>query len=444
MPGLVFSGAAALFNLVISPWRFRLKKNAWNISSPGRTTLPLTCALLLCACPDESNAPRRVSAAVPKPAQLAIACPKITPAPPPARLALDPFYRRYVDQGGIPIVGSDKVPGAAFAQTYYLVANMLRRRPCLRRAIVESGIRVGLIARRERSTLMPEYRDLNAAFPGTDWDKRGRGYGATLMRPLTSGAVENVLGDESGDRWRGELILLHEFAHTIFEFGVRAQSDGKQKELELERLHKRAIAAGRWKRTYAAAAASEYWAEGVQSFFDDNKEAMPPDGVHNHVNTREELASYDPGLAAFVATFFDGSRWPVRCDPSGGEVFVDPTPANPLAAKCALGVAYLAKLACIELRSPRGATKVRLTVVNRSRTRTLRIRWHDQTGKPIFRGAALGPRKQRTLQSYSGHAWSLAAESGSPCLGGYRLSGAENVIVYDDRAARATARGTPR
>jgi alpha-glucosidase len=59
-----------------------------------------------------------------------------------------------------------------------------------------------------------------------------------------------------------------------------------------------AIKKGLWKGTYAAVNHNEYWAEGVQSWFDDNREN---DSLHNHVNTRAELKEYDPGLAAPVA-----------------------------------------------------------------------------------------------------------------------------------------------
>src|SRR5690606_17564659 len=45
----------------------------------------------------------------------------------------------------------------------------------------------------------------------------------------------------------------------------------------------------------------EYFAEGVQSWFDNNREN---DNEHNHVNTRAELIAYDPGLAALCREVF--------------------------------------------------------------------------------------------------------------------------------------------
>ena len=63
---------------------------------------------------------------------------------------------------------------------------------------------------------------------------------------------------------------------------------------------------GLWKDKYAANNRMEYWAEGVQSWFDTNR---PPDHDHNHVDTREELKEYDPDLAALCAEVFGEDAW---------------------------------------------------------------------------------------------------------------------------------------
>lgn len=76
-----------------------------------------------------------------------------------------------------------------------------------------------------------------------------------------------------------------------------------------------AMGAGNWAQTYAAENQNEYWAEGVQSYFNTNIEADPPDGVHNSVNTREELEAYDAKLYALVDKVFQGISWQPSCPP---------------------------------------------------------------------------------------------------------------------------------
>ena len=63
---------------------------------------------------------------------------------------------------------------------------------------------------------------------------------------------------------------------------------------------------GLWNKTYAATNYSEYWAEGVQSYFDCN---APAGGVHNDINTRDKLAKYDPELFALIDGAFKKSKW---------------------------------------------------------------------------------------------------------------------------------------
>lgn len=66
-----------------------------------------------------------------------------------------------------------------------------------------------------------------------------------------------------------------------------------------------AIDKGLWKDTDAATNAAEYWVEGVQSYSDCNN---PPNaGVHNDIDTREELAKYDPNLFELIDAAFNKS-----------------------------------------------------------------------------------------------------------------------------------------
>ena len=216
-----------------------------------------------------------------------------TPTAPPASLGLDPFYKKYCDANGIPIVSSELVPDRALEWARYVVLEMLKLRPDAAAALVQQRVRVAIMADTEVTTDIPEHRDLYQAFPGVDWDTRARGLGATAARPATSAAEENVLC-YANDRYRSENILMHEFGHTIDEMGLRRSDPGWLTRLTV--AYNAAMASGLWVNTYAATNREEYFAEGVQSWFDANLQSNPPNGIHNHVNTRAELAVYDPTL----------------------------------------------------------------------------------------------------------------------------------------------------
>jgi hypothetical protein len=225
---------------------------------------------------------------------------------PPAALELAPFYKKYVDAGGLPVVSSEKVPDQALLEAKAIIVQMIAKRPDAVKSMIELKTRVAIMAQSEVTIDVPEHSDLYTAFPGTDWNKRCRGVGATRARPVCSAAEENVLQYEK-DRYRGESILIHEFGHTLYSMGI-APVDPKFAE-RLEAAYQSALAHGLFANTYAATNVDEYWAEGVQDWFDANLESAPANGIHNEINTRRELERYDPALAKLLAEVFGDDEW---------------------------------------------------------------------------------------------------------------------------------------
>ena len=60
------------------------------------------------------------------------------------------------------------------------------------------------------------------------------------------------------------------------------------------------------KQCYAANNSAEYWAEGVQDWFDTNRTM---DHDHNQLHTRDQLKTYDPPLATLCAEVFGDTPW---------------------------------------------------------------------------------------------------------------------------------------
>src|SRR4051812_37948973 len=171
---------------------------------------------------------------------------------PPDALHLDRFYEKYVDAAGIPVISSGKVPDAALLMAADLIDHMLANRPDVAAAMAKSGARVAVMAKSEVTTDVPEHRHLK---PKAYWDQRARGLGGTRFIPTTSCAEENLLGYED-DRYRGENILIHEFAHAIHEIGMASLDAGF--DARLKQTFDDAIAKGRWVKTYAASNRNEY------------------------------------------------------------------------------------------------------------------------------------------------------------------------------------------
>lgn len=217
---------------------------------------------------------------------------------PPEELHLDTFYRKHLDFQGLPIVSSHLVPDAALIETREIVANMLLKRPEMLDKLKQNKVRVAIMAESEKTTDIPEHSDLA---PKSNWDKRARGLGATRARPASTCAEENVLRYPN-DPYRGESILVHEFAHTLHLLAI-VEID-KEFDSRLKAAYSSAVQRGLWKETYAATNHKEYWAEGVQSWFNANKEVNRPDGIHNQINTHFEVLRYDPLLAQLIGEWF--------------------------------------------------------------------------------------------------------------------------------------------
>jgi hypothetical protein len=183
----------------------------------------------------------------------------------------------------------------ALKEAAYLVDMMLARRPDIRKAMIESGSRLVVMAHDEYTTDVPEHSQLK---PKEFWDARARGLGGSETDPVCSCAEENLLAFQ-GDPYSTENILIHEFAHNIHLRGVLRVDPSFDERLK--QAFQSAMDAGLWKNKYAATNSREYWAEGVQSWFNNNRE---PDHDHNHVNTREELREYDPALAKLCEEVF--------------------------------------------------------------------------------------------------------------------------------------------
>ena len=232
---------------------------------------------------------------------------RVVSLPPPA-LEVPDYYSKFVSASGYPIVASKSVDDRALLEAAYLIDLMLAKRPDVREAMIKSGSRMSIIAWNEFTTDLPEWKWLgDSAGDGREaegisavdfWDARARGMGGSETDPYCSCGEENLLGYK-GDPYEAECILIHEFAHNIHLRGML--NVDPTFDVRLKAAYQKAMSAGLWKGKYASVNHHEYFAEGVQSWFDNNRE---DDHDHNHVNTRDELLEYDPELAALCREVF--------------------------------------------------------------------------------------------------------------------------------------------
>jgi hypothetical protein len=216
------------------------------------------------------------------------------------------FYSQISSANGFPVCASANVNPYAVKEAVYIVNQMLANRPDVLAALIKSGARLCIMSYQEFTTDLPEFAHLaDENSPGGEsasakdyWDARARGTGGSETDPFCSCAEENVLC-YPGDPYSTECILIHEFAHCIHLRGML--NVDPTFDVRLRSAYDSAMKAGLWKGKYASVNHHEYFAEGVQSWFDNNRSN---DHDHNHVDTRAELIEYDPSLAEMCREVF--------------------------------------------------------------------------------------------------------------------------------------------
>ena len=253
---------------------------------------------------------------------------KFTVIAPPAELGLDPFYRKYVDAMGIPVVSSDKTPDAALLMARDIVQFMLSERPDLRHELIRKKWKLAIMAETELTYDIPEHRKFRP-LPKVDderltqqqkdnyykpggvgsmtgeqyWNGRGRGFGGEPNgENTTSCAEENLLG-YPGTRYFGSSICVHEFSHGIMRGAIYTVDPEYRKAVE------EAYASAKAKALPTAVGyngnnMNEYWAGGIEAF------------TRSNGRTPAWLQENDPRLLELVKKVIPERRMP-------GNVFVD-------------------------------------------------------------------------------------------------------------------------
>lgn len=237
---------------------------------------------------------------------------KFTVTAPPTQLELDPFYKKYIDAQGIPVVSSEKVPDPALLMARDIVQFMLSDRADLRKELIRKKWKVAIMAETELTYDIPEHRKFrllpkidderltprqraNYNSPGgvgtmtgeQYWNGRGRGFGGEPDgENTTSCAEENLLG-YPGTRYFGQPLLLHEFSHGIMRGAIYTVDPEYRKAVE-EAYASAKNKGLRSAQGYNGNNFNEYWAGGVEYY------------TFADLQARQTLLETDPRLYELV------------------------------------------------------------------------------------------------------------------------------------------------
>lgn len=213
------------------------------------------------------------------------------------------FFKKHIDVDGIIIMGSNKVSDTSFVIAKSIVIKMLAKIPEVKKAMVKNHAQIILVAQNEEFSDIPEFKGFDTLRDqdGNILDKRLRGLSLAGKNLFMSCGEETLICSPS-DTHKGENIFVHEFAHTIANLGINAVDTTFLSTLK--QMYNRAKNKQLWKNTYAIASFQEYFAEGVQCWFNVCRKSIPGDGVANEISRRSELKFYDPELYNLLSKYF--------------------------------------------------------------------------------------------------------------------------------------------
>ena len=354
---------------------------------------------------------------------------EVTPVPAKVRdtLGMDTsHYKKHISVEGFSVVASAKVSDFAMMEAAHLLDKMLGHRKKILNELAANKVRFSIMAPDEFTTNVPEHSHLK---PAVYWDKRARGLGADPKRerPCVSCGEENILGLK-GDPYHTESIFIHEFAHAVHIMGMNSLDPTFDERLKAQ--YRKSIGKGLWKGTYAASNHHEYFAEGVQSWFDTNRSN---DHDHGSIDTRRELLEYDPGLCNIIRETYGENQWryvkpsnrrPTSSHLSGYNRNKSPTFSWPYKLikwhkDFEKGKVSLAPEGAVDaeplLPGAPGTTKSKSSrktspvYFHNVSGRTLVLEWIGFNGKPLQR-SVLRHRDHREPMSFVGHLWRLSDE----------------------------------
>jgi serralysin len=216
------------------------------------------------------------------------------------------FHTKAFVWKGIYVLGNNQMADEAVLRAAEIVFNsMATMSSGLLAKLVQHTARFAVVPFERKITDLPDYDDLSPAVYGDT-----RGLGAVIGRPTSAAGEENIVPSHPNDPYNHQMsIALHEWLHAIE--GIALKAGNPTLHNQFKAAYTSAMNASKWGNTYAATNFYEYFAMTGQAFFDNLPDIPGPNGTSNHINTRAELASYDPTVYNLFVQLFGTPTWTV-------------------------------------------------------------------------------------------------------------------------------------
>ena len=213
----------------------------------------------------------------------------------------EPFYtQERTLECGVKVLGSAKVREAAMDKAKEMLEVLLANETVANR-MGDAGFMMGLYGEGEIGYDIPEHRfdfDVNYLYV--------EGFGGTQLASICDANVLRLNTGSYQTNYPNESILIHEFAHTVYNFGL---SEAQQQEWI--DIYNDSTSSGKWANSYAGSNKDEYFATLSAIWFNvmDDTTDGTWDGVRGPINTRAELKTYDRAAYDFLEKIYVSDRY---------------------------------------------------------------------------------------------------------------------------------------
>ena len=212
----------------------------------------------------------------------------------PPHLNADPYYQKYLNAGGVPILAPESVSDEELLRTRAITLGMVADRPALLAVLASQNIRI-LLYDKEKGGLsqLPEFADYS------DSDLSGlfgeTSYGGAVAAPAMT-------------TYHCNEILIHEIAHAL-DHAIRIQDFDANREPGFKQARNQtylgAMEAGLWAGRYESTLSQEYWSEMVVQW-------LRPDVFRTQFGL-ENLSEYDSNAARLIEHYLGNPTLPDFC-----------------------------------------------------------------------------------------------------------------------------------
>lgn len=238
------------------------------------------------------------------------------------------FFSKKTVYQNIPIKAHKDVDDRALLEARRRLAEMLGRTPEIVGNLVEVGAELHIIGKDQNTSDLPSERH----WKGKPFEKQGNRILSIDERTRGVGGLSASCGEENllklpSDRYRDHRdICRHEFAHTVFDYGLSPDVRAM-----VQKQYATSTKKGLWKTAYASTSAGEFFAELTMWYFGSRGdygriEPRPKEG-------REWLRKDDPDGFALLDAIYTGKQrvqpiiWePLVAHPAKDESTLRPSP----------------------------------------------------------------------------------------------------------------------